>query len=40
MAPDEMPSLAEVGARLFQALREAGFDSIEIDPQGYRGPSL
>jgi pyridinium-3,5-biscarboxylic acid mononucleotide sulfurtransferase len=40
VAPDEMPSLAEVGARLFQALREAGFDSIEIDPQGYRGLSL
>ena len=40
VAPDEMPSLAEVGARLFQALREEGFDSIEIDPQGYRGLSL
>ena len=40
VAPDEMPSLAEVGARLFEALREAGFDFIEIDPQGYRGPSL
>ncbi len=40
VAPDEMPSLAEVGARLFEALREAGFDYIEIDPQGYRGPSL
>ena len=40
VAPDEMASVAEVGARLFQALREAGFDSIEIDPQGYRGPSL
>ena len=40
VAPDEMPSLAEVGAGLFEALREAGFDFIEIDPQGYRGPSL
>jgi pyridinium-3,5-biscarboxylic acid mononucleotide sulfurtransferase len=40
VAPDEMPSLAEVGARLFEALRKAGFDIIEIDPQGYRGPSL
>jgi len=40
VATDEMPSMAEIGARLFQALREAGFDFIEIDPQGYRGPSL
>jgi pyridinium-3,5-biscarboxylic acid mononucleotide sulfurtransferase len=40
VAPDEMPSLAEVGTGLFVALREAGFDFIEIDPQGYRGPSL
>ena len=40
VAPDEMPSVAEVGARLFQALREEGFDSIEIDPQGYRGLPL
>ena len=40
VAPNEVPLLAEVGARLFEALREAGFDFIEIDPQGYRGPSL
>ena len=40
VAPEEMPSVAEVSARLFEALREAGFDFIEIDPQGYRSPSL
>ena len=40
VAPYEMPSLAEVGARLFQTLQKAGFESIEIDPRGYRGPSL
>jgi pyridinium-3,5-biscarboxylic acid mononucleotide sulfurtransferase len=40
VAPNEMPLLREVGARLFEALREAGFNFIEIDPQGYRGPSL
>jgi uncharacterized protein len=38
VALDEMPSVAELGARLFEALRQAGFDSIEIDPQGYRSP--
>jgi uncharacterized protein len=40
VAPDEMSSVADVGARLFEALREAGFDFIEIDPKGYRAPSL
>ena len=40
VAPEEMPSVAEVGARLFEALRKAGFDFVEIDPQGYRSPSL
>ena len=40
VAPDEMPSVAEVGSRLFEALRKAGFDFVEIDPQGYRSPSL
>ena len=38
IAPDEMPSVAEVGSRLFEGLREAGFDFIEIDPNGYRSP--
>jgi uncharacterized protein len=38
VAPDEMPSLAKLGTRLCEALREAGFHSIEIDPQGYRSP--
>jgi pyridinium-3,5-biscarboxylic acid mononucleotide sulfurtransferase len=40
IAPDEMRLLTELGGRLFEALRKAGFDSIEIDPHGYRGPSL
>ena len=40
VAPDEIPSVAALGIRVFEALREAGFDSIEIDPQGYRGSLL
>jgi uncharacterized protein len=40
VAPDEMPSVAALGVRVCEALREAGFDFIEIDPQGYRSPSL
>ena len=40
VAPDEMSSVADIGARLFEALREAGFDFIEIDQKGYRAPSL
>jgi pyridinium-3,5-biscarboxylic acid mononucleotide sulfurtransferase len=39
VALQEMPFVAALGKRLFEALREAGFDLIEIDPQGYRGPS-
>lgn len=38
VALDEMPSVAELGTRLFEALRQAGFDFIEIDPKGYRAP--
>jgi uncharacterized protein len=40
VAPAEMHSVAKLGPRLFDALREAGFDFMEIDPQGYRAPSL
>ena len=38
VAPDEMPFIVRLGTRLFDALRQVGFDSIEIDPQGYRSP--
>jgi pyridinium-3,5-biscarboxylic acid mononucleotide sulfurtransferase len=38
VALDEMSSVAELGVRLFEALRQEGFDFIEIDPQGYRSP--
>jgi pyridinium-3,5-biscarboxylic acid mononucleotide sulfurtransferase len=38
VALDEMPSVAELGTRLFEVLRQAGFDFIEIDPKGYRAP--
>jgi pyridinium-3,5-biscarboxylic acid mononucleotide sulfurtransferase len=40
VAPDEMPSVAKLGTRLSEVLREAGFDFIEFDPQGYRVPSV
>jgi pyridinium-3,5-biscarboxylic acid mononucleotide sulfurtransferase len=39
VAPDEMPSLARVGERLFAALRQVGFRAIEVDPNGYRARS-
>jgi pyridinium-3,5-biscarboxylic acid mononucleotide sulfurtransferase len=40
VAPDEMPSITQVRARLFAALGEVGFKFIEVDPKGYRAPSL
>lgn len=39
IAPDEMPAVACVRDRLVEVLRKAGFDFVEIDPQGYRAPS-
>ena len=36
VAPDEMPAIVPLREKLFQVLRGAGFDSVEIDPNGYR----
>jgi uncharacterized protein len=38
IAPEEMPRLAEVQPELERRLRETGYASVEIDPQGYRSP--
>jgi uncharacterized protein len=40
VAPDEMPSVVKLGTRLSEVLQGAGFDFIEVDPQGYRVPSV
>lgn len=36
IAPTEMGRLAGLDARLAEGLREVGFESVEIDPDGYR----
>jgi PP-loop superfamily ATP-utilizing enzyme len=33
-----MHCLPEVRDKLFEGLREVGFDVVEIDPEGYRSP--
>jgi pyridinium-3,5-biscarboxylic acid mononucleotide sulfurtransferase len=38
VAPNEMPALAVVRDRLFEVLKNAGFDFVEIDPKGYGAP--
>ena len=38
IAPDEMPRLAPVTDSLLSGLRSVGYDSVEIDPAGYRSP--
>lgn len=40
IAPGEMPRLAPVNAELVAGLRAVGYVEVEIDPAGYRGPSL
>jgi pyridinium-3,5-biscarboxylic acid mononucleotide sulfurtransferase len=40
VAPNEMPALAVVRDRLFEVLKNAGFDFVEIDPKGYGAPSV
>jgi uncharacterized protein len=35
IAPEEMDFLARIREKLFEVLRSAGFDFIEIDPKGY-----
>jgi uncharacterized protein len=39
VAPAEMPKIANTQAELEAAIRVAGYSSVEIDPDGYRGPS-
>lgn len=39
VAPNEMPALTFVRDRLFEVLKNAGFDFVEIDPKGYGAPS-
>lgn len=38
IAPDEMPGLVSREEELLGALREVGFQEVEIDPSGYRSP--
>ena len=38
IAPEEMGRIAAVGASLVRGLTEVGYESVEIDPAGYRSP--
>ena len=40
IAPGELPLAADVQAAIERGIREAGYASVEMDPGGYRGPSL
>jgi uncharacterized protein len=40
IAPAELPLPADVQADIERGIREAGYVFVEIDPAGYRGPSL
>jgi pyridinium-3,5-biscarboxylic acid mononucleotide sulfurtransferase len=40
VAPDELSHLTEVSASLQEQLKAAGYAEVELDPVGYRGPSL
>ncbi len=40
IAPAEMPRIQPVNAALVSGLRAVGYEDVEIDPAGYRGPSL
>ncbi len=40
IAPGELPVAAPVEAEIAHGLRKAGYATVEIDPAGYRGPSL
>ncbi|MEA3188490.1 MAG: pyridinium-3,5-biscarboxylic acid mononucleotide sulfurtransferase [Chthoniobacter sp.] len=40
IAPDEMPRLAPLQEPLIRGLLSVGYGDVEIDPDGYRGPSL
>ena len=38
IAPEEMAAIAPVNEALVTGLRAAGYDEVEIDPEGYRAP--
>jgi uncharacterized protein len=40
IAPAELPLAPAVEEKIARGVREAGYASVEIDPGGYRGPSL
>jgi uncharacterized protein len=40
IAPEEMHSLARLHGKLCEGLRAVGFSFVEIDPEGYRSPSV
>jgi len=40
IAPAELPLAADVQEEISRGIRKAGYASVEIDPGGYRGPSL
>ncbi len=39
IAPAEMPRLAETQSHIEREILDAGYSAMEIDPEGYRGPS-
>lgn len=40
VAPDELPRASGLAAEIERGILAAGYVSVEIDPAGYRGPSL
>jgi uncharacterized protein len=40
LGPSELPRIAAVRDEIERGIREAGYAAVEIDPLGYRGPSL
>lgn len=40
VAPDELPRAATLAAELENGILAAGYAKMELDPEGYRGPSL
>ena len=38
--PSELPRVASIRDEIERGIREAGYAAVEIDPLGYRGPSL
>jgi uncharacterized protein len=38
VAPEEMAGVARVREEILAGVKEAGYDAVEIDPEGYKGP--